>query len=135
MLHIGLLILRVSVGVLMLVAHGWPKLGKLLSGDPIQFPDPIGLGTEISFYLVVFAEVVCSILLISGALTRLSLIPLITTMLVAVFVVKSGKPLDVIELPLLFLVVYVGLFFTGPGNIAAKIPSSTNNKWMKFILE
>ena len=118
----------------MLTAHGWAKLQKLLSGDPIQFPDPTGLGTEISFVLVVFAEVVCAILLIAGTLTRLSLVPLITTMLVAVFIVKSGKPLDVIELPLLFLAAYVALFFTGPGRFALQVPAIKTNERLNWIL-
>ena len=56
MSNLGLLFLRVSIGLLMLVGHGWPKLKKLTSGEPIQFPDPIGIGSEVGFVLVVFAE-------------------------------------------------------------------------------
>lgn len=130
---IGLLILRVSVGGLMIAGHGWGKLQKLISGDPVQFPDPIGIGSEVSFILVVFAEFFCSILLMLGTLSRLSLIPLITTMSVAVFIVKSGKPLDVFELPLLFLIVYVSLFLTGPGAYALRVPFSKKAKWIRWI--
>ncbi len=132
-MNLGLLILRLGAGGLMLAAHGWPKLQKLLSGNPIQFPDPIGLGTELSFMLVVFAEFLCAILLIAGTLSRLSLIPLITTMLVAVFIVKSGKPLDAIELPLLFLSAFVALFFTGPGRFALQVPTIQNNNGFNWI--
>lgn len=133
MTSIGLLILRAGIGGLMISAHGWPKLQKLLSGGPIQFPNPIGLGSELSFILVVFAEFFCSILLILGALTRLSLIPLIKTMAVAIFIVKSGKPLDVIELPLLFLIVYISLFLTGPGKYTINIPLLKKSKFLDWI--
>lgn len=134
-MNAGLLILRVSVGLIMIFAHGLPKFNKLTSGEPIQFPDPIGIGSETSFILVIFAELFCSILLILGVSTRLTLIPLITTMLVAVFIVKAGKPLDVIELPLLFLVTYIALFLTGPGKFSLKIPIPKKNKWIDYLFE
>lgn len=133
MTNMGLLVLRVSIGMLMIIGHGWPKLNKLLSREAIQFPDPIGIGSELSFILVVFAEFFCSILLILGTLTRAGLIPLIKTMVVAIFIVKAGKPLDVIELPVLFLIIYVSLFLSGPGKYALSVPLTKKSKFLDWI--
>ena len=79
------LILRLTFGLLML-SHGIPKLMKLMDGN-MEFGDPIGIGVPASLALTVFAEVLCSALLVIGLWTRLALIPLIITMAVAVFIV------------------------------------------------
>ena len=110
---IALLILRVVIGVLMLV-HGLPKMLTLFSGEPIQFPALIGT-PALSLGLAVFAEVVCSILIIFGFGTRLATIPLIITMLVAVLLVHGADPFAKQEMGILYLVSYVVLLITGSG--------------------
>jgi putative oxidoreductase len=109
----GLLILRLAVGGLMLT-HGWPKLAGFTERMD-RFADPLGIGSTSSLGLAVFAEVFCSVLLMLGLLTRLSLIPLIITMGVAVFVIHANDPFSKQELGLLYLLPYLTLFFTGPG--------------------
>jgi putative oxidoreductase len=89
---------------------------KLLSVDQkVQFPGKFGLSSEISLALAVFAEVICSILLIVGFRTRLVVIPLIITMLVAVLSVHAADPFGKKELALHSLLVYVVLMATGSG--------------------
>ena len=61
----GLCALRVFVGLTMLLAHGWPKLAGF-STKAAKFPDPLGVGSEASLVLAIFAEVFCSILLALG---------------------------------------------------------------------
>ena len=109
-----LLIARVVIAALMLV-HGLPKLVMLFSGEPIAFPGIMGMSPEISLLLAVFSEVVCSILILFGIGTRLAVLPLIATMLVAVFYFHLGDPFSSKEPGLLYLVVYVLLFITGSG--------------------
>ena len=87
-LHFMLLILRVGIASFMMV-HGYQKLGMLTAGGEIQFGDPIGVGATASLYLAVFAEFFCSIFLLLGFATRLAVIPLIVTMLTAVFIVHA----------------------------------------------
>ncbi|SMF30482.1 DoxX family protein [Pseudobacteriovorax antillogorgiicola] len=110
--HVGLLILRVSLGLTMLLAHGLPKIDAF---PGLKFPDPIGLGSQLSWGAAVAAEVGCSILLVLGLWTRLSLAPLIFTMLIAVFVVHSGDPFAKKELGLMYMIGYIALFIAGPG--------------------
>ena len=62
---LGLVVLRVTAGLTMLLGHGWGKLTGF-SEMAATFPDPIGLGSRISLGLTVFAEVFCSIALIVG---------------------------------------------------------------------
>jgi putative oxidoreductase len=113
---LGLLIFRIAMGAMMLT-HGYPKFQKLIEGN-FQFGDPIGLGPEFSLILAVLAEFVCSTLLILGLTTRLALIPLLTTMAVALFVVHVNDPFSSQEKAALYLVSFFLLLITGPGKYA-----------------
>lgn len=111
--NIWLLVARVAIGLFMLT-HGLPKLQTLLSGD-IKFADPIGIGTTPSLILAVFAEFVCSVLLILGLATRLAVIPLMITMLVAILTIHAADPFEKKELPVLYLLFYLGFLILGAG--------------------
>lgn len=113
-LDFAVLLLRVAIAIFMLT-HGLSKLNPVLGGAPIQFGDPVGLGEKLSFFLAVFAEVGCSVLLLLGLATRLALIPLIVTMVIAVFVIHAPDAFQVKELAWHYLVVYVFLLFSGAG--------------------
>ena len=110
-LSLGLLILRVLVGITMLT-HGLAKLTSF-SELSATFPDPIGLGSTLSLNLIIGAEVGCSLFVIVGAFTRLATIPLVFSMLVVIFVVHTNDPFQMRELPFLYLGIYILLFFTG----------------------
>ncbi len=112
-IDIGLLVLRLSVGVLMLT-HGLPKLMNFVERMD-RFSDPYGLSSPVSLSMAIFAEVFCSVLLIFGAFTRLALVPLMFTMLTIVFIIHANDPFAKQELGLLYLLPYITLFFTGPG--------------------
>lgn len=114
-LDLSLLLLRICFGGMMIVLHGLPKLEKLFWGDPSAFADPIGLGPIVSLSLAVFAEVLCAGLVLLGLFTRLALLPLIVTMLVAALVAKAHLPLAEKESAMLYLVPFVVLLLTGPG--------------------
>ena len=114
--HFALLLLRLAAGGFMLT-HGYGKLQRLLAGE-FQFGDPIGLGPEVSLVLAVFAEFVCSLLVMLGLGTRLATVPLIVTMVVAVFIVHGADPFGRKELALLYLVSYVVLLLSGSGKFS-----------------
>lgn len=109
-----LLIARITIAALMLT-HGIPKLMMLLSGDPIAFPGVLGMSPGLALSLAVFAEVICSLLVLFGLGTRLAVIPLIMTMLIAVLHIHSADPFAKQELGLHFLLVYVILLIAGSG--------------------
>lgn len=91
------------------------KLNKLLSDAPIEFADPIGIGQAPTLGIAVFAEVICSLLLIIGIFTRLVVIPLLITMMVVVLIVNRGHTFGDIELALLYVFIYLILLVTGAG--------------------
>ncbi|MEX2592742.1 MAG: DoxX family protein [Anditalea sp.] len=108
-----LLIMRVAVSLLILT-HGWAKIANF-SENLNRFADPLGFGVATSLQLAIFAEFFCAILVGLGFMTRLALIPLIINMTTIVFVVHASDPFSRQELPLLYLISFLFLFFTGPG--------------------
>ena len=112
---IGSLLLRVTAGSMMLT-HGFPKLQYLLSGEVISFPDPFYITPTLSLGLAVVAEFLCSILVIIGLKTRYATVPIILTMLVAIFSIHLTYYMDKQELPLLYLSMFTCILIIGGGN-------------------
>jgi len=114
LLSLGLLFIRISFGALMIVNHGWMKIVKFETLK-LNFFNFLGLGPQLSLTLAIIAEILCSILLIFGLYTRLALIPLIITMIVA----ASAHNLEIFgdaELAFMYLIVFIFLFIVGPGD-------------------
>jgi putative oxidoreductase len=120
MTSLGLLVLRVWLGVTMLWLHGLDKL-RHFSEMADKFPPVLPIGSTGNLALVVFAEVVCSALLALGLITRFAAMTAAINMAVAFFVAhkgvlggeKSG------ELAFIFLAGYVTLLIAGPGSFSA----------------
>lgn len=111
--NFGLLLLRVGFGGLMLT-HGIPKLMNLVQGN-LEFGDPLGIGSTLSFILVVIGEAVCPLLVIIGLKTRIAAIPTAITMAVAAFVVHGADSIDKKELALLYFFAFAVIALTGAG--------------------
>lgn len=109
----AILVARVGIATLMLI-HGLPKLG-MFSQSPVQFMDFMGIGAELTLALAIGAEVGCSILILIGLGTRVASVPLILTMLVAIFIAHGADPFAIKEKAILFLLIYVVLLITGSG--------------------
>jgi len=108
--------LRLSLGFLMM-AHGYDKLLRF-SSIHTTFLNFMGIGSTFSLTLVIFAEFFCSLFLILGLFTRISVIPLIITMCVALFQVHHGDIFGKGETDTLFLTGYFVLLFLGPGRVS-----------------
>ncbi len=111
-----MLLMRISLGGLMLVNHGFQKLVKYPSLQS-KFSDPFHIGSNWSLLMVLFAEVFCSLLIMAGLFTRLAAIPLVIAMTTAFFLahnhdVKEG------EKAAIFLVGFVGILLVGPGRFS-----------------
>lgn len=109
-----LLVYRIAAGAFLLT-HGYPKFTKLISGSTIQFADPFGIGAYPSFVMAVFAEFVCSILILLGLGTRLASIFVIVNMAVAAFYAHASDPFGKKELALLYLITFLTILVFGPG--------------------
>ena len=112
-----ILVIRLFVGISMLT-HALPKFEKLIANDNIEFINFLGLGSAISLVLVVFAELLCSVFIIFGFITRLAAIPLMITMLVAFFVVHGSDSYAAKELSLVYFFFYLTLLILGSGKFS-----------------
>ena len=115
---LAILFLRIALGLSMLLLHGWGKLIHFNSGT--EFPNPLGIGKYPTLLLTLFAEIMCSALLIGGVLTRFAAAVLLITMSVAFFHVHGGdffKPGA--ELAALYLIGFATLLISGGGRFSA----------------
>lgn len=110
-----LLALRILFGILFMT-HG---ISKILNYTELcfTFPDPIGIGKEVSLVLAIFGELFCSIAFLFGALYRLFTIPMIIVMVVAFFHIHQGDMAQG-ELAFLYLMVFIIMYISGPGKYA-----------------
>ncbi|OFZ51252.1 MAG: hypothetical protein A2381_01825 [Bdellovibrionales bacterium RIFOXYB1_FULL_37_110] len=115
---VGLLVLRLSIGLMMSLGHGLAKFSQFFQGGEIQFADPIGIGTNLSFYLVGTTEFILSLMVVVGLFTRWAAIPLIFTMSVAVLIVHGAQTFVEKEIALLYLFSFLTILLTGPGKIS-----------------
>ena len=122
-----LLCLRIFFG-LMLMMHGLDKLYNYTELCYV-FPDPTGIGSEISLLFVIFAELMCSVAIMFGALFRLSMLPILIVMATAFLHIHEAS-IGQGELAFIYLIVFLMLYICGPGQYAvdAKIYESIHAK-------
>ena len=109
----GLLILRLGAGILM-ANHGYAKLENY-NEMKLKFMEFMGLSPSITLALLIFAELVCAILIVIGLFTRLACIPLIISCTYALWKSHNWDVFGAGELATLFLAAFITLLFTGPG--------------------
>ena len=111
--ELATLLLRLIFGGLF-VYHG---LTKFISYSEIlpYFQSYFGLSPAASFNLVIFAELICGILVVIGFLTRLAVIPIFITMVVAYFIAHGNDPFNVKELAFAFMLISLVIFVSGGG--------------------
>lgn len=90
-------------------SHGLDKLQ--------HFPAPFGMSGEVAVGLSIFGELVCGLAFVFGFLTRLALLPMIFTMIVA-FTTVHGGSVSGGELAFLYLVIFVLSWFAGAGKFS-----------------
>ena len=122
-----LLAVRVFFGILFLT-HGVDKMMNFSTLSE-TFPDILGFGSYMSLMLAIFCEFCCSLFLIAGLLQRLILLPMIISMGIAFFDVHDAS-ISQGELAFIYMVMFLILFFTGPGRYSLDylIDNKYNNK-------
>ena len=70
-----------------------------------------------SLMLIIFVEFCCSLFLIAGLMVRLMVIPMMIAMAVAFFDVHDGM-FPAGELSLIYLIMFIILYITGPGRFS-----------------
>jgi putative oxidoreductase len=117
----GVALIRIMIG-LVFVMHGGQKLFVFGIGGTAAFFGQAGIPMPmVSATVASLSEFLCGAALLVGLFTRLAIIPLIVTMLVAIFHVhlRNGFFLPTgFEYALTMLVALVALGLTGPGQLA-----------------
>ena len=92
--------LRVFIGFMMLT-HGIAKIEQF---DTLKstFPATMGMSSELSLILIILVEVGCSSLVLLGFMTRLAVLPLMFSMIIAAFFTFSPISLSTAELPIFY---------------------------------
>ena len=111
-ISILLFLIRLFFGVLFFMLG----LDKLTNFNQLSdtFPSVLGFGSYMTLMLSIFSEFCCSLFLISGLMVRLTLLPMIVSMTVAFFDVHDAMMPEG-ELALIYLIIFLGLYLTGPG--------------------
>ncbi|MGV3588337.1 MAG: DoxX family protein [Adhaeribacter sp.] len=125
----GKLILRLAIGILLLL-HG---ISKLINGIDWMVGMLEGKGLpSVLAYGVYVGEVIAPILLLIGFRTRIAAIIIVINMFTALALAHTQELFQLgksggwaVELPALFLLSALSLFFLGGGRYA----SSTRNRW------
>lgn len=112
-LNLSLFILRVGLGLLM-IPHGYNKMVHF-SERSGNFMDFLGLGSAVSLALVIFAEFFCALFVAIGLFTRITVVPLVITMTVAVFKAHNADIFGDGERGMLLLIASVVIMLCGPG--------------------
>jgi putative oxidoreductase len=114
--NIAMLLHRLVFGILMM-SHGYDKLIHF-SEKKAEFMNFMGIGSTVSLLLVVFAEFFCSLFISIGLFTRLTVIPLVICMAVALFKAHGGEVFGDGSSATLYLSAYLLLLLLGSGKIS-----------------
>ncbi|MDE6792330.1 MAG: DoxX family protein, partial [Muribaculaceae bacterium] len=119
------LFLRIFVGI-MLMQFGVRQIAHFYELKTI-FPSVLGFGSEWSLIIMTAIEIICSMFIMFGFLTRFMTIPPIVSMLIAEYyllhdyVAEASYLLDWQQqgyLPIMFLGIYFFILLVGPGKIS-----------------
>lgn len=123
--NLGRLFLRLFVGI-MLLQFGIRHIAHFYELRTI-FPSVLGMGAEATLIVMTCIEVVCSLFIMFGFLTRLMILPPFVAMIIAEYhllhdyVADAAYMLDWQQqgyLPIMFLGIYFFLLLVGPGKIS-----------------
>jgi putative oxidoreductase len=114
--NVSMLLMRLVFGILMMT-NGYDKLIGF-SGMKNDFMNFMGMGSTTSLILVVFAEFFCALFLVLGLFTRLSSIPLVICMGVALFKAHNMDILGDGSSATLYLGAYLIILLLGPGKFS-----------------
>lgn len=124
---IGVLLLRVSFSLSLMVIHGWAKTSMALAGNT-DFPDPLHIGSRMTLILLMIAEFFCPILVIIGWKVRLAVIPIWVAMMVALTIFHAGDPFADRELAYVYAAAYTAIYFLGAGKYSLEYLMSQAKK-------
>lgn len=123
--NLGRLFLRIFVGI-MLMQFGIRQIAHFYEIHDI-FPQVLGMDSELSLISMIVIEMLCSVFIMFGFLTRLMIVPPFVAMIVAEYYLLHDKMTEATYLldwqqqgylPIMFLGIFFFLILVGPGKIS-----------------
>ncbi len=111
--HFAALLLRLIVGGLF-IYHGYSKI-EMYDQYAAGMEDILRIGAKNTYIVIILAELGCGILVTLGLFTRLAIIPIFITMIVAFFHAHKNDPFMMKELPFVFMLLCLPVFILGSG--------------------
>jgi putative oxidoreductase len=115
---IGLLLLRLVIGLSIFTKHGIEKLmnhGRMAS----HFPDPVHIGRHPSFLIALMSDAICSLLVAIGLGTRVAAFIVFMNLGVALYFVHHlAFRTDHGEMMVAYMGGFLALIFTGAGRFS-----------------
>lgn len=116
---VGLLTLRVLVGLSLFLKHGWEK-PTTFAMMAAHFPDPIHIGPVPSLMFALVSDAICSVLVMLGLVTRWAALIVVINVgvawsLVHHFIFFARPQGDHGEVCFLYISVFLALFIAGAG--------------------
>ena len=112
---LGLLLLRLAGGALLILGRAgtW---SAMLHPNRAAFTDPFGVGGEFFWFLTIFSELLCTVLVMLGVFTRFTAVPPAVVMLVTAYALPYGTEWDLRQVHLLYALPFLALAVTGAGD-------------------
>lgn len=113
-IDLGLLLLRVWLGMSLFVRHGIEKVFGF-SDMLTHFPDPLHIGAFPSLVFATLSDGICSILIILGLFTRLSSVVVMINLFVIFTFLRGFSFVGDGQLVYVYLGGYIAIFVSGAG--------------------
>ena len=111
--NLGMLLLRAGAGALV-IPYGYNKLIHFAEKKS-SFMNFLGMGSTLSLALVIFAEFFCGMFIVLGLFTRLTVLPLVISMAVALFKANKCQFFGEGSSAAIFLACFITILLCGPG--------------------
>jgi putative oxidoreductase len=115
--NFALLIFRLLLCWEMIRVHGLKKIGN--EGTAEVVPNPLKLPPRLNQLIANFSDLVAPVFVALGLATRIAVLPILAVTLTGYFVVHRRDPLSVRDVPFMYSLSYLFIFFIGAGEFSA----------------
>jgi len=122
-----LLFFRIAVSAELLAAHGLKKIGVGISSAEVV-PNPLGLPEAFNQAFATGANLIMPVFIILGFMTRLAAVPILAVTLTGFFVLHFHDPILIRDVPFMYSICFLLIFFLGAGRYSLDNYFASSNK-------
>lgn len=114
LLSSGLLFLRITLSLELIIVHGLKKLGIGVMEEE-KIPNPFHLYERFNNDMALLANLVFPVLVLFGLFTRLATLPILVVTLTGYFIVHWKDSLLISDVPFMYSIAFISILIMGPG--------------------